>query len=100
MDLRGNDLIAETYPALYQLSLNKFYFDDIYDSVFVLGCRRLARQIMEIDYRVVDGAVNLTGLVTLASGEGCKYLETGRVQFYALIIFVAVLAFVLLFTLA
>jgi NAD(P)H-quinone oxidoreductase subunit 5 len=90
--------IAAKFPALYSLSLNKWYFDDIYDRLFVQGCRRLARQIMEVDYRVVDGAVNLTGLVTLVSGEGLKYLENGRAQFYALIVFGAVLGFVILFS--
>ena len=91
--------IAKKYPALYQLSLNKWYFDDIYYDVFIVGCRRIARQIMEVDYRVVDGAVNLTGLATLISGEGLKYFETGRAQFYALIVFGAVLGFVLVFSL-
>ena len=90
--------IAQKYPSLYQLSLNKWYIDDIYNSVFVQGSRRLARQILEVDYRVVDGAVNLTGLVTLLSGEGLKYLENGRAQFYALIVFGAVLGFVVVFS--
>lgn len=92
--------IAKQLPALYRLSLNKWYFDDIYNKVFVIGCRRLARQIMEVDYRVVDGAVNLTGLATVLSGEGLKYLENGRAQFYALIVFGAVLGFVILFSVA
>jgi NAD(P)H-quinone oxidoreductase subunit 5 len=91
--------IASKFPVLYQLSLNKWYFDDVYDRLFVQGSRRLARQILEVDYRVVDGAVNLTGLATLVSGEGLKYLENGRVQFYALIIFAAVLGFVVAFSL-
>ena len=90
--------LAKRYPALYRLSLNKWYFDEIYYNVFVVGCRRLARQIMEVDYRVVDGAVNLTGLATLLSGEGLKYFETGRAQFYALIMFGAVLGFVVVFS--
>ncbi|MGK7952070.1 MAG: NAD(P)H-quinone oxidoreductase subunit 5 [Xenococcaceae cyanobacterium] len=90
--------IAKKYPALYKFSLNKCYFDEIYNQVFVIGSRRLARQIMEVDSRVVDGAVNLTGLATLLSGEGLKYLETGRAQFYALIVFAAVLSFVLVFS--
>ncbi|PSB00856.1 NAD(P)H-quinone oxidoreductase subunit 5 [Merismopedia glauca] len=89
--------IARRFPSLYQLSLNKWYFDEIYDRFFVQGSRRLARAVMEVDYRVVDGAVNLTGLVTLLSGEGLKYLETGRAQFYALIIFGAVLGLVIVF---
>lgn len=89
--------IAAKIPSLYQLSLNKWYFDDIYHRVFVLGLRRLARQVMEVDFRVVDGAVNLTGIFTLVSGEGLKYLENGRAQFYALIIFGAVLSLVIVF---
>jgi NAD(P)H-quinone oxidoreductase subunit 5 len=87
--------IAEKIKPLYQLSLNKWYFDDIYHKIFVIGLRRVARQIMEVDYRIVDGAVNLTGLATLLSGEGLKYFETGRAQFYALIVFAAVLGLVI-----
>jgi NAD(P)H-quinone oxidoreductase subunit 5 len=86
--------IAEKFPRLYQLSKNKWYFDEIYDRVFVQGSRRVARQILEVDYRVVDGVVNLTGLVTLITGEGLKYLENGRAQFYALIVFGTVLGLV------
>jgi NAD(P)H-quinone oxidoreductase subunit 5 len=89
--------IAAKIPALYNLSLNKWYIDDIYNSVFVVGLRRVARQVMEVDYRVVDGAVNLTGLATLLGGEGLKYLETGRAQNYALIVFGAVLGLVIVF---
>lgn len=87
--------IAQKIPSLYALSKNKWYFDELYDAVFVKGSRRVARQVLEVDYKVVDGVVNLTGLVTLLTGEGLKYLENGRAQFYALIIFVAVLGFVI-----
>jgi NAD(P)H-quinone oxidoreductase subunit 5 len=87
--------IAEKIKPLYLFSLNKWYLDDINDWLFVKGLRRLARQVLEVDYRVVDGAVNLTGLVTLVTGEGLKYFENGRAQFYALIVFVAVLGFVI-----
>lgn len=98
MYLRGKidpKAIANKIRPLYELSLNKWYFDDIYDRLFVQGSRRLARQVMEVDYRIVDGAVNLTGFFTLVSGEGLKYLENGRAQFYALIIFGAVLGLVI-----
>ncbi|NJL21463.1 MAG: hypothetical protein HC895_12565 [Leptolyngbyaceae cyanobacterium SM1_3_5] len=87
--------IAHKIEPLYRLSLNKWYIDEIYNSVFVQGSRRLARQVLEVDVRIVDGVVNLAGFATLVSGEGLKYLENGRVQFYALIVFGAVLGFVL-----
>ncbi|MBO1350567.1 MAG: NAD(P)H-quinone oxidoreductase subunit 5 [Hormoscilla sp. GUM202] len=87
--------IAHSIQSLYQLSLNKWYFDDIYDALFVQGSRRLARQVMEVDFRIVDGAVNLTGFIAVITGEGLKYFENGRAQFYALIVFGAVLGLVI-----
>ncbi len=87
--------IAAKIPFLYQLSKNKWYIDEIYNEFFVKGSRRLARQVLEVDSKVVDGVVNLAGLATLLTGEGLKYLENGRAQFYALIIFVAVLGLVI-----
>jgi NAD(P)H-quinone oxidoreductase subunit 5 len=100
MYLRGKidaSAIAKKIQPLYQLSLNKWYFDDIYNALFVKGSRRLARAVMEVDYRIVDGAVNLTGFMTVLGGEGLKYFETGRAQFYALIIFGAVLGLAIVF---
>lgn len=88
--------IAQKIQPLYQLSLNKWYFDDINEVLFVKGSRRLARQVLEVDSRVVDGAVNLTGFITVITGEGLKYFENGRAQFYALIVFVAVLGLVII----
>jgi NAD(P)H-quinone oxidoreductase subunit 5 len=87
--------IAANISSLYQLSKNKWYFDNVYDNLFVLGSRRLARQVLEVDYKVVDGVVNLTGLITLLTGEVLKYFENGRAQFYALIVFAAVLGLVI-----
>lgn len=89
--------IAEKLQPLYQFSRNKWYLDELNDFLFVQGSRRLARQVMEVDYRVVDGAVNLTGLITMLGGEGLKYFETGRAQFYALIVFGAVLGMAIVF---
>ncbi|MBU6228488.1 MAG: NAD(P)H-quinone oxidoreductase subunit 5 [Cyanobacteria bacterium REEB459] len=88
--------IASKIPFLYNVSLHKWYVDDLYEVVFVQGSRRLAKQVLNIDIRIVDGLVNFTGFVTLITGEGLKYLENGRAQFYALIVFGAVLGLVLL----
>lgn len=88
--------IAAKIQPLYKLSLNKWYFDEIYDVIFIKALRRLARQVLEVDLRIVDGIVNLAGFVTLVTGEGLKYIQTGRAQFYALIVFGAVLGLVLI----
>ena len=69
--------IASRLQPLYNFSLNKWYIDDIYEVVFVQGSRKLAKQVLEIDIRIVDGLVNMAGFVTLITGEGLKYLENG-----------------------
>ncbi|MDF5735205.1 MULTISPECIES: hypothetical protein [unclassified Nostoc] len=50
---------------------------------------------MEVDFCVVDCAVNLTSFFTIVNGEGLKYVENGRAQFYGLIVFGAVLGLVI-----
>ena len=89
--------VAERFPAVNRFFANKWYLDEINDRIFVKGSRNLAKQVLDVDAKVVDGVVNLTGLLTLGSGEGLKYFETGRVQFYALIVFGGVIAMVILF---
>lgn len=89
--------VARRLPGLNAFLANKWYLDAINERLFVQGSRRLARQVLEVDAKVVDGAVNLTGLLALGSGEGLKYLETGRAQFYALIVFGGVVGMVVLF---
>ena len=90
-------LVAARFPVINAFLINKWYLDEINEKLFVRGSRKLAREVLEVDAKVVDGVVNLTGLLTLGSGEGLKYFETGRAQFYALIVFGGVIALVVLF---
>ena len=90
-------LFADKFPLINNFLVKKWYLDDINEKIFVKGSRKIAREVLEVDAKVVDGVVNLTGLLTLGSGEGLKYFETGRAQFYALIVFGGVIALVALF---
>jgi NAD(P)H-quinone oxidoreductase subunit 5 len=89
--------VAARFPRINAFLANKWYLDAINDKLFVQGSRKLAKSVLDVDSKVVDGVVNLTGLLTLGSGEGLKYFETGRAQFYALIVFGGVIALVVLF---
>jgi NAD(P)H-quinone oxidoreductase subunit 5 len=89
--------VAARFPSVNAFFANKWYLDIINERIFVRGSRKLAKQVLDVDSKVVDGVVNLTGLLTLGSGEGLKYFETGRAQFYALIVFGGVIALVVLF---
>ena len=90
-------LFAQRFPSVNNFLSNKWYLDDINEKLFVKGSRKLAKEVLEVDSKVVDGVVNLTGLITLGSGEGLKYFETGRAQFYALIVFGGVILLVAIF---
>ncbi len=90
-------LFANKFPSVNKFLTNKWYLDDINEKLFVKGSRKLAKEVLEVDSKVVDGVVNLTGLVTLGSGEGLKYFETGKAQFYALIVFGGVILLVAIF---
>ena len=90
-------LFAKKFPVINNFLSKKWYLDDINEKLFVKGSRKLAKEVLEVDSKVVDGVVNLTGLVTLGSGEGLKYFETGRAQFYALIVFGGVILLVAIF---
>jgi NAD(P)H-quinone oxidoreductase subunit 5 len=89
--------VAGRFPRINAFLANKWYLDAINEKLFVQGSRKLAKSVLDVDSKVVDGVVNLTGLLTLGSGEGLKYFETGRAQFYALIVFGGVIALVVLF---
>ena len=90
-------LFAQKFPNINKFLSNKWYLDDINEKIFVKGSRKLAKEVLEVDSKVVDGVVNLTGLITLGSGEGLKYFETGKAQFYALIVFIGVVFLVAIF---
>jgi NADH-quinone oxidoreductase subunit L len=69
---------------LFHLSQRKFYFDEIYQVLFVWPLRALAWVSYAIDRFVIDGVVNLTGRVPQVAGALLRSLQTGMVQFYAL----------------
>jgi NADH-quinone oxidoreductase subunit L len=79
--------IAHSYQGLYQASLNKWYWDELYDAVFVRptlkiadGLWRIADEII-IDKVLVDGVA----ITTRVGGEVLKFFQTGRVQHYAMV---------------
>ena len=61
------------------------------------AARGLSVLVMWFDRNVIDGIVNGIGRVASRSGRGLKYLQTGNVQWYAVGLFVGVLALAIVF---
>jgi NADH-quinone oxidoreductase subunit L len=69
---------------LYRASLNKWWFDDLNDLLFIRIGGRIADFLWWFDRTIVDGTVNGIGIVTADAGRGLRRVQTGRVQNYAL----------------
>ena len=69
---------------LYRASLNKWWFDDLNNLLFIVIGGRVAAALWWFDREVIDGTVNAIGRLTIESGRGLRRVQTGRVQNYAL----------------
>ena len=72
---------------LYQLSLNKWYVDEFYNSVIIQPGRLFSTHILWrlFDQNVIDRAVNTTADVVRMVGNSIRPLQNGLTQNYALI---------------
>lgn len=89
----NSSIANSTNPAIkfvYQLSFNKWWFDDMYLALAkgLIGLYQTVWRL--IDEYIVDNLVNLSATVTMGLGEVLKYTQNGRGQYYALVIFAAV----------
>ena len=81
------DKLAERFKPLYNFSLNKWYFDELYDKTFVAGTLALSRTIAWIDRVIIDGIVDGSASLTVAVsnfvGKFDNIVVDGLVNFMA-----------------
>jgi NAD(P)H-quinone oxidoreductase subunit 5 len=82
IDPKPSGIFTVLVNGIYNWSKNRAYIDQIYNKIFVISTRGIARIIALIDQWIIDGAVNTTGLLTLLGGESTKYGEGGRTASY------------------
>ena len=77
-------MIATTFRPVYLFVLNKWYFDELYDRIFVQPYIALSRTLWQVgDVTIIDGIPN--GIATL-TGDGSAQvvkLQTGSIAVYA-----------------
>ena len=119
------DGLKERYAGAHNLLYNKYFVDELYDATFIKGTMKSSFGLWTFDRRVVDGAVNGTGWVTVfaswisslidryvvdgavnlvgRSSEESSFVfrrvQTGLVQNYALLMLAGVCAFVSIYLL-
>jgi NADH-quinone oxidoreductase subunit L len=117
--------LKERWSGAHRVLYNKYYVDELYDATFVKGTLASSFALWAFDRRVVDGAVNGSGWLTVfaswISGLIDKYVvdgavnlvgrsaeessfvfrrvQTGLIQNYALLMLFGVFAFVSIYLL-
>ncbi len=116
---------ARAIRPLYLFSLNKWYWDEIYEATFIKGSMVLARMLSwfdtnvvdgivngvatlvrkfafvndGFDRHVVDGMVNFTAFTVNTTGAVLRKLQTGKVQTYVVMLMLVLFGyFVFYFT--
>ncbi len=111
--------VRRQFPRVYRLLWNKWWFDELYDYLFVRPALVLARCAAMLDKRwidglidriarltaafssgwdrladraIVDGSVNLAALWTYDLGLSLRRVQTGRLRQYVMFIVVGTLA--------
>ncbi len=89
--------LAASFGGLYRFLLNKWYFDELYDAIFVRPARRLARMLWQTaDARIIDGVPNGAAAIASDVAQGAVRLQTGRVANYAFVMIAGLAVFVTL----
>jgi NADH-quinone oxidoreductase subunit L len=110
----------ERMGIVWTILKNKYYIDEIYRATIIRGAIGLADLFFKFDQGIIDGMVNLVGKLTerwswvsglfdvyvidgivngvgrvaSAAGEELRYIQTGRVQNYMIIVVISVLLLV------
>jgi NADH-quinone oxidoreductase subunit L len=87
--------LADAAVGLYQLSLNKFHWDELYDTFILKPLHGVTLFCRIFDSYVIDGLVDLIGHVPRLVGFLFRPVQNGLVQFYALAMVLGVTVFII-----
>ena len=77
------------------MSLNKFYFDEIYGLLIVKPLTIFAHVCRIVDAYLLDGLVDLIGQLPAFCGFLVRPMQNGLVQFYALLMALGLAGFLM-----
>ena len=86
-------MLAKRFGAIYRFLLNKWYFDELYDAIFVRPAFKLGRGFWKDgDGAVIDGlGVDNVAAKALLAAKSMVRLQTGYVFHYAFAMLIGVL---------
>jgi NADH-quinone oxidoreductase subunit L len=93
--------LATSFRGIYLLLLNKWYFDELYDAIFVQPLLRLSRVLWQTgDATIIDGVPNGLAELTVDGSRQAVRIQTGSLAVYAFVMLIGVVVLVGLFLLS
>jgi NADH-quinone oxidoreductase subunit L len=92
--------LAGAFGGVYRFLLNKWYFDELYEFLFVGPYTRLAQFLWHTgDEKIIDGLPNGVALLTSESSGQVVRIQTGSIAQYAFIMLIGLVLLVSIFLL-
>jgi len=92
--------LANAMPGVYRFVLNKWYFDELYDFLFVRPAQWLARMLWQVgDATIIDGVPNGIAALTTDSSAQVVRIQTGSIALYAFTMLIGLVVLVSVFLL-
>ncbi|MDR3607455.1 MAG: NADH-quinone oxidoreductase subunit L [Oligoflexia bacterium] len=92
-DLNRANALAKRFAWLHKATENKWYIDEIYEAIFVRPIQVLSGLLWkDVDVAFIDRIVVGFGRVSEFTGQTVRVIQTGSIQFYALMLVMGVLA--------
>jgi NADH-quinone oxidoreductase subunit L len=85
-------------PGVAHALENKWYVDELYAAIIVRPLAAVARFFWKGIDAVIDGIAAMLGFVIRGFGEVMRFFQTGNVRNYALMFFLGVVVFIVIFS--
>jgi NADH-quinone oxidoreductase subunit L len=76
---------------------NKWYVDEFYGAVVVRPLQRVSMFSWKVIDAIIDGIAAMIGYVVAGIGDLLRFFQTGNVRNYALMLFLGVVVFIVVF---
>jgi len=85
--------LTQTFSGVYKLLYNKYYVDEIYDTIVVKPIKWGSEKLLWrfFDVKIIDGIVNGSARVTSTISSVIRFIQNGVVQFYAVVFLIGIL---------
>ncbi|MED4351147.1 NADH-quinone oxidoreductase subunit L [Schinkia azotoformans] len=95
----SRDWLVKPFPVWYKVLYNKYYIDEIYHAIVVLGTRTIGLILQFVDTYIVGGLVKGTAALAQGIGRAGAKLQDGQVQTYGTVAFFGIAVLVVIIAL-